>query len=416
LLLIADDFGVDVATFYPTSIRRPTKPPSPPMPNLQALANQGILFSRVWADPWCSPTRATILTGRYGFRTGIGRANTSNLPPLPLAEFTLPEAFRARPAAGYVLANLGKWHLSSGALDPNLHGWPHYAGGHPDLGHLPSYFSWPKTVDGVTTTSTVYATTDTVDETLRVIAEASRLRRPYFAWVGFNAPHDPYHAPPPSLHSKGDLPPLGASNRTYFEAMVEALDTEIGRLLRAVDMATTTVIFLGDNGTNGPVVAAPYPTRKAKGTLYQGGVQVPLLIAGAGVAAPRRMVAALVNTVDLFPTILQLGGIEPAEVLPAGTRTDGVSLVPYIRDEAHPSPRTWAFAEQFTTAFDVAWERTVRNGRYSLIERADRSREFYDLNADALQARNLLDGPLTSAQGSNLTALDRRLDRLLASR
>ena len=332
LLLIADDFGVDVASFYPKGSRRETTPPAPPMPNLQALARRGVLFTRAWASPWCSPTRAEMLTGRYGFRTGIGHANSGDLPPLSTNEITLPEAFTAALGKHYSLANLGKWHLSSGENDPWQHGWIHYAGGHPDLGTLPSYFSWPKTVDGVTTTSRVYATTDTVDETLKVIAQAKQQKRRYFAWTAFNAPHFPHHAPPAGLHSMDSLPPTGAPRRAYFEAMVEAMDTEIGRLLEEVTLADTTVIFIGDNGTDPGVIAPPYSPTKAKATMYEGGVRVPLLIAGAGVASPNRRVTALVSAVDLFPTILQLAGIDPASVPP----TDGVSLMPYLR--ARPIP------------------------------------------------------------------------------
>lgn len=172
LLLIADDFGIDVASFYPLGPRRQTTPPPPPMPNLVALARQGVTFTRVWASPWCSPTRAQILTGRHNFRTGIGRPNTGDMPPLSMSEMILPEVFAVALGSTYLTANLGKWHLSSGEHDPNDYGWQHYAGGHPDLGHLPSYFSWPKTVDGLTSTSTIYATTDTADETLAVIARA----------------------------------------------------------------------------------------------------------------------------------------------------------------------------------------------------------------------------------------------------
>ena len=118
------------------------------MPNLRALAKKGVLFTRVWASPWCSPTRAEILTGRYGFRTGIGRANSGSLPPLGIHEVTLPKVFTAVLGKQYYHANLGKWHLSSGENDPTGFGWEHYAGGHPDLGHLPNYYNWPKTIDG----------------------------------------------------------------------------------------------------------------------------------------------------------------------------------------------------------------------------------------------------------------------------
>jgi arylsulfatase A-like enzyme len=408
LLLIADDFGIDVASFYPLGPRRQTTPPPPPMPHLTALAQQGVIFTRVWASPWCSPTRAQILTGRHNFRTGIGRANTSDMPPLSAREVILPEVL----GPAFLTANLGKWHLSSGEHDPNDHGWQHYAGGHPDLGHLPSYFSWPKTVDGVTSTSTVYATTDTADETLAMIARARAEGKRFLAWTAFNAPHDPFHVPPAGLHPTTPLPPTGATSRDKFAAMVEAMDTEIGRLLGAVSLADTTVIFIGDNGTVGTVIAPPYSRTKAKATMYEPGVRVPLLVAGAGVASPNRKVTQLVSAVDLFPTILALAGVDPARV----PRSDGVSLMPYLRRQAHPSPRTWLYGEQFTKRFDTDWQRAARDSRYKLIERYDGSREFYDLSTDALETKNLLQGSLTSGQRSALDRLDRRIDALLATR
>ena len=412
LLLIADDFGVDVASFYPVGSRQQTTPPPPPMPNLKVLAKQGVIFNSVWASPWCSPTRAQILTGRYNFRTGIGRANGDSEPPLQTSEVTLPEVFTAAFGDLYAGANLGKWHLSSGENDPAVHGWPHYAGGHPNLGHLDSYFSWPKTVDGVTSTSTVYATTDTVDETLKVIAQAKADGKRYFAWTAFNAPHDPWHEPPAALHPKTPLPPTGATNRAKFEAMVEAMDTEIGRLLRNVSLADTTVIFIGDNGTQGSVIAAPYPKTKGKATMYEGGVRVPLLIAGAGVVSPNRRVSALVSAVDLFPTILELAGAPLRKHPP----NDGVSLIAYLQARPHPARRSWVYSEQFTTAFDRSWQRAMRTGRYKLIERFDGSREFYDLSNDVFEATNLLLGTLSSGQRSALSQLDRRIDTLLATR
>jgi arylsulfatase A-like enzyme len=382
------------------------------MPHLTALAQQGVIFTRVWASPWCSPTRAQILTGRHNFRTGIGRANTSDMPPLSMSEVILPEVFATALGTTYFTANLGKWHLSSGEHDPNDYGWQHYAGGHPDLGHLPSYFSWPKTVDGLTSTSTIYATTDTVDETLAVITRASAEGKHFFAWTAFNAPHDPFHAPPAALHPRTPLPSTGATNRAKFAAMVEALDTEIGRLLAAVSLADTTVIFIGDNGTVGTVIAPPYSRSKAKATMYEGGVRVPLIVAGAGVVAPNRRVTALVSAVDLFPTILALAGIDPAQA----PRNDGVSLMPYLGRQAHPSPRTWLYSEQFTKSFNTGWQRAARDSRYKLIERYDGTREFYDLTMDAFETKNLLEGPLTSGQRSALDRLDRRIDALLATR
>ncbi len=415
LLLIADDFGIDVAGFYPRGYRLDTTPPAPPTPNLAALAGAGVQFTRFWAAPLCSPARAEILTGRYGFRTGIGTAKTSGLPELQLSELILPELFQ-QAAPTYLLAHVGKWHVSSGDLDPNTHGWPHYSGPTPTLGRINNFYRWPKVVNGVASTSTVYATTDQVNDAIKVIDQATAAAKPYFLWVGFNAPHNPFHKPPNELHSRDELPTSGAPIRSYYEAMVEALDTEIGRLLTHVDLATTTVIFVGDNGTPSGVVAKPYNMQKAKGTMYEGGIAVPLLIAGEGVVNPGRVVNNPATLVDLFPTILELGGINLASALPAGLKTDGVTLRPFLRATAHPNPRTWLFAERFTMTYDGDWQRAVYEGGYKLIERYDGTREFYNTNGTPLEKTNMLNRSLTPFESTRLTRLDQRLDAIIQSR
>jgi arylsulfatase A-like enzyme len=146
--------------------------------------------------------------------------------------------------------------------------------------------------------------------------------------------------------------------------------------------------------------------------MYQGGLRVPLLVAGAGVVTPNRRVSALVSAVDLFSTILDLAGIDPMAVPP----NDGVTLIPYLQARTHPARRSWLYSEQFTTAYNKNWQRAIRNARNKLIERHDGSREFYDLIDDALEANNLLKGSLTTAQRNALRSLDRRMDTLLATR
>ena len=422
LLLVADDLGIEAADLYPVPLRLPTTPPAAPMPNLKRLARQGILFTNAWATPGCSPTRATIFTGRYPFRTGVGLPlppePDSPVPVLPPTEFGLPKAFASSP---YLLAHIGKWHLSHGTDDPNLYGWPYFAGPDPAQtgGGIKNYFKWPKTVNGVTTVSTVYNTTDVVDEAIGKIREAGAAKRPYFLWVAFAAAHAPFQKPPSALLAHDDLPGNGgkAFSRAYYEAMIEALDTEIGRLLKSVDLTTTTVVYLGDNGTPAEVTASPYLGSHAKLSLYEGAVRVPFLIAGAGVAAPGRRVAGLVSTVDLFPTILALAGLDPKDVLPKGRVIDGVSLLPLLSTAAAGGTvRPFAYTEQFPLTFDADYGRAIRTPRFKLITTAGALDELYDVVADPLEQTNLLATGLNDLQKSKYRYLQKAMAGLLASR
>lgn len=429
LLIIADDLGLEAATLYPKAMRLETEPPAPATPNLAGLARHGILFRNAWANPSCSPTRATILTGRYGFRTGMGwpippRGARRRVPPLPVEERTLPETFAASaPGRRYAMAMVGKWHQSSRREDPIRYGWPDFVGPDPtgEPGAIQNYFHWRKVVGGVVRMSRTYATTDMVDETLRRIRAARAQERPYFIWLALNAVHGPFHRPPDHLHSRHDLPRIGAAKRDLYEAMVEALDHELGRLFREVELADTTVIFLGDNGTPRDIIASPYNRKHGKLSLYEDGIRVPLLIAGAAVNEPGRVVRGLVQGVDLYPTILELAGIDPEAAAPPEMPTDGVSLMPYLASPDAGPVRATAYSEQFVAGdFQNRWERTVRNERFKYIERAPGlgvpEQEFFDLEADQHEERNLLMHHLASAEQAQVDRLRRSLRSLLATR
>lgn len=126
LLIIADDYDADSSSLYNSTSNGTSLPPTP---NIISLAQSGVLFRNAYANPVCSPTRATIMTGRHGFRTGIGDVVAMGTPALTAAEFTLPEAFAANSGLGYSLAQFGKWHLANGLNAPNtIGGWPHFSG------------------------------------------------------------------------------------------------------------------------------------------------------------------------------------------------------------------------------------------------------------------------------------------------
>ena len=341
LLLIADDLGVDGLESYGEGSGTPTTP------NIDSLAQGGLLFRNVWSNPVCSTTRATILTGNYAFRNGIGWLvyESSAGPPLQLSELTLPEALDWTTGGLYAHAAFGKWHLGDstvgGESAPNQAGFSHYSGALANLLPPNDYFNWPKTVDGTTTTSTNYATTETVDD---VLAWVGQTPEPWFAHVAFHAPHTPFHSPPANLHTVDLTQP---TKRLQFEAMVEALDTEIGRLLASLPpavSANTMVIFVGDNGSHSSITLSPFDTEHAKSTLYEGGVNVPLIISGP-LLSDTGEVRGLVTTTDLYRTVLEMaGGTIP---LPAKAGQDSVSLVPYFADASLQTLREYAYAEEF---------------------------------------------------------------------
>jgi arylsulfatase A-like enzyme len=411
LILVADDFGVDGVGVYSRDdlYGHPGEGASPgPTPNLDQLAAEGVLFRNAYAMPACSSTRAATLTGRLGFRTGIGRVGGQ----LDTAETTLPDLL----AATHRNAALGKWHLGGNDADhPIDSGFESYAGGLG--GGVGDYFSWTKVTNAATGSPTtengyaVYATTDAVDEALARIAAFGDDE--WLVWVAFNAPHAPFHVPPSSLTA---LPvDDGSSNTLKYEAAVEAMDTEIGRLLAGIpaDVLTdTTVIFLGDNGTPRGVVEAPFDSNRAKGSVYEGGINVPLIVKSPAVdpADEGSESLAVVQTTDLFATIAEIAG------LPSSAE-DSVSLVPYLEDPNLPTTlrRPYAYGETFSPngfgPYD-SQQRAIRDGRYKVIWRDGVYEELFDLALHPFEDENLLVvGPTPEAQAA-FDALALAMERL----
>lgn len=395
IVIVADDFGVDMLNAYGEGAAPPCTP------NIDTLASQGMLFRNAWTNPVCSPTRAALLTGRYGFRTGVGTVVGNNEAGLPLAEETLPEML-----LGYASTCVGKWHLSGnlGIDHPRDQGFDHFSGF--IRGAIQNYFQWPKVVDGSNTGSSVYSTTDIADEAINAV---SSLPSPWFVQVNFNAPHSPWHVPPTNLcpgmscanNWCGNLP-TNPTNRDLGKAMVEAMDTELGRILARVHQVDPNayVIFMGDNGTPGQLSQPPFAPNHAKGTMYEGGVNVPLIINGPGVLATD--CDALVSSVDIFATLAQLAHLR-------ASADDSVSMVPYFRGP-HLRLREMTYSEMFSPnggslPFNQH-SRAVREERYKLIRITGQGDRLFDLQQDPFETNNLLPGLNATQQAA--------YDRLIA--
>lgn len=399
LVLLLDDVGVDQVGAYGLN------PDAPPTPTLDRLAEEGIRFDQAYASPVCSPSRAILLTGRLPRRTGVGWILDvgDRDYALPHAAVTIPEALRLSRGLTYADSAVGKWHLAGRdapgyRTHPNDAGFSWYAGalGNPAVLHG-GYDRWQKTTNGVTEESTTYMTTDTVDDALARIAA---LPEPWFLYVAFNAAHTPLTPPPAALV---DVPVHADSPEgVRYDAIVEALDTEIQRLFEGIPadvLARTTTLVLGDNGTSEVGVDPPFDPGRAKHSPYEGGLRIPLIVTGPHVARPGSHSDALVSVADVFPTVMELAGVPvggPGRFgglsrLDAASSVDldGCSLMPHLAADP-PAGRELLYMEAFrpngalTTSRDM---RIVRDRRYKLIRRTHREEELYDLT------RALEDGP-----------------------
>ena len=411
LLIIADDMGTDACSVFNSS---PTAQLAS-IPNITSLAANGVKFTNTYSYTVCSPARSAMLTGRYGSRTGtanVAGGGTSN-NALKAAEFTLPDAFAANSGLDYQLKHIGKWHLGGANTAPCLiGGWPSYAGA--TGAEVTDFYNWAKVTgsgaSATSATSTTYATTDNVNDALAFIATQTAASKPWFTWIAFNAPHSPYHKPLDALHSYdttvanwATLPTAG-NEMVHYNAAIEAMDTEIGRLLAGVDLNTTTVIFVGDNGTPALTLQSPFPANRGKFTLYEGGIRVPLIIRGPDVVSPGRASTVLTHVLDVYATILEMAGIDVASTIPNGTVLDSQSLKPVLLNQSVTRPRV--FDDYFDLGFPALVDsgRVARDAQYKLTRLKNGTDRFYDLSADPYEATNLV-GSMNTAQTTAYNSL-----------
>jgi arylsulfatase A-like enzyme len=415
LLIIADDWGAESTSLYPDLVGDSG---AVPVPTVESLADNGLVFDNAWASPACSMTRGTIVSGLYGYRTGV----TSVGAVLPTETVTLFDRL-STDSPDYAHALFGKYHLGGGLFDPRAGGT--FADAPKILQHvrdigvtnfrgilggaLTDYYSWNiYDTNGPAVPTTSYATTALTDVAIDYIhqQEATRPDKPWFIYQAYNAPHaangpnSPYQVPPPYLHSV-DLSSVGdpaagtsATNVPVYKANIQALDTEIGRLLKEVDLDDTVVIFIGDNGTPAPVKDTGAHIRGSKGSAYEGGVRVPFVVAGAGVTR-RGRADDLVVTTDLYATILSLTGVNVSHV------NNSYSIKPLLSDETATSGRTYSFAETSSGTSNRFYG--LKDKRYKLVSNLGK-RELYDLIADPQETTNLYASAAHTAVRASLEA------------
>lgn len=412
LVLVLDDVGTDQLSCYAEH------PEAPATPQLDRLADWGVRFTNAYSAPVCSPARAALLTGRSGRRTGVGDIVS------PTGRFAVADAERFLPERlppEWSTLAAGKWHLAgTAAPDWASHalrqGFSAQRGTPGNLGDRYGdsdgrlgYTRWEQLDDGELTVSEGYATTRTVDDTLAWVEGASE---PWLAVVSFHAAHGPYEPPPDSLLDGAGVD-ADAPVPERYAAIVRAMDAEIGRLVDALPaevLQRTMIVALGDNGTPGEAVLPPWDGTAAKGTLLEGGVGVPLIIAGAGVSQPGRTSDALAHVLDILPTVLEGVGEELPDDL------DGVSLVPVLADPA-AAPRDVVISEMFGPNGRPPYAAegfAVRDARYKLYELRlpgePVDTRLFDLRGRTDDGPDLLDGPLDAEAEAALERLRAELE------
>lgn len=371
LIILIDDVGRDKVRAYGD------QPNCQPTPNMDGLAARGVLFRNAWSYHACSPTRAALLTGRHSDRTGIGSvilAGDGVYSTLALSETTLPEVLPEHTSVA-----LGKWHLQDGS-DPTTH--PLDSGFDVVSGFLGQndFFSWDWNFNGTVTPQTGYYPTVLAEQTIAVL---DRVQEPFFVYYNPKFAHAPYHNPPSILHSQ----PVSSSARVQHQAMTESIDTIVGRVLAHVDLETTYVFLLGDNGSPSSTVSHPFQAGKVKGSVYEGGVRVPMIVAGPGVAQGLEC-EELVHVTDYFATIRTLSGLPPV----TQAAEDSIDFAPLLADPTRAGDRDTLYVHRFPfPGVNGPDMRAIRTRRWKLIDnRTTGLLHLFDLEADPFENNDLL--------------------------
>jgi len=362
-------------------------------PVLDRLATQSVRFDRFFVCPYCTPTRAALMTGRYPLRTGTA-AVTRGLETVRSNEVTVAEVLRS---ASYATGCFGKWHIGEHyPSHPNGQGFDEFFG--MPQGHWDNYFDPRLEHDGQMVQTRGFITDVITDYALRFIEQ--HRHRPFFCYVPYNAPHTP-HQVPDRYFDKYSALGLGSREAAIY-GMVENIDENIGRLLKRVDQLgltnRTIVFFLSDNGPEG-AEGSRYNAgmRGMKGTVHEGGMRVPLFVRWPGHFKPNTVVKPLAAHVDLLPTIAELCGVAEPKTLPL----DGKSLVPLLTDKVQSWPDRMIFARTSGWRSVLSFNepivqdlhtlgRTVRTQRWRATDEGD-GWQLYDMPNDPSEKHDVAD-------------------------
>ena len=351
-----------------------------PTPNIDALAASGVRFTSGYVSgPYCSPTRAGLMTGRYQQRFGHEFNPAGGKDGMPVSETTLPQRLKA---AGYVTGLVGKWHLGDlPEMQPQQRGFDEFFG---FLGGAHSYIDAAAILRGTQQVKEMDYTTDAFGREAQAFIENHK-SQPWFLYLAFNAVHTPLQATDARL---AKFPDIADKQRRTYDAMMLAMDEAIGGVLKKLadtgQEDHTLVIFISDNGgptMKGTTINGSHntPLRGSKRTTLEGGIRVPFIVSWKGKLKPGVFTKPAIQ-LDLTATALTAAGTPPKP----DWKLDGVDLMPYLTGERTGVPHDalyWRLGAQMA----------IRSGDYKLVR--------YDGNADTQTGKGQ---PVTEAKLYNL--------------
>ena len=339
VVILADDLGYGDVSYSSTN-------PDFLTPNIDSLARNGVQFTNGYVThPFCTPSRAALLTGRYQQRFGVENLLNQvddNNPRLglPISELTLPQLLKPM---GYVCGLIGKWHLGTApTLLPNQRGFDYFFG---FLGGQSNYWNATMLQNGTRVFTTGYLTDIFTQQAVSFVN--NNATQPFFLYLAYNAPHAPYDTPPVTYMNQ--VANITDSNRQIYAAMVTALDAGVGQVLQALqnnNLLNNTLIFLlSDNGApNSPYTQrSNYPLRGWKFDLFEGGIRVPFAIQWTGTLPANTMYSQPVSSLDIVATAAAAAGVS----LPTDRVYDGINLLPFLTGQQGAPQRTlfWRWSD-----------------------------------------------------------------------
>ena len=343
-------------------------------PNLDRLAEQGMRFTNAYADAQCSPTRAALFSGQYGARSGLFKVIHEQEPPKAYLRIPTPNLEMSPDVAtlattlrraGYTTGLSGKWHIAN-----------HYSAAALRANHGSAYFDR----FGFDFCGEAGESADPEDKAVTAITDdiigfiQSAGEKPWFAYAAHFTPHTKLNAPKALVekhvgrgyaHSTSPAGRFSERPTAEYLAMLEHLDNEVGRLLAKLDelklTERTVVIFTSDNGGLSRV-ASSAPLREGKGSPYEGGIRVPLIVRWPGKVQPGSTCEVPVHTVDFYPTFASLAGATTSQ------RLDGLSLVPLLEQSGGLQRETLAWhMPTYTPMYGRTPCSVIRKGDWKLI-------------------------------------------------